>query len=926
MKRRIFTALLAMLIIVTAIPFAANASSDAPEVKASGTDSTFMSGAPISTVRIDNSKITRDNAVIYHPDYSVGFRLDDDGYVYAPKCGVKSGYTGLAYFTLTFADAAILADGTRKNLVVKFNDVTTIGKNGTANYYDYLKFARITNDANMPLVYAPLSVNEKKHIAVRSAITFSVSNAGDSDTMIFAANRINTSRIGNNNFAQIVDASGHYCYSESMEPLSGIADGSDIYTTENSTLNVVEGKTSGSYGIRFVGSGSFNGDYSEGFATVGTAKNGFSSRVWSTAGTNDAPLEIAFFTPVNAFSLETAAGEKGSISLWADGVANSTEAAKLNGGTTSAPLTYSVPGGKDVTLAITPDYGYELDVLSVNGQTVQPTSTQYRPDGGVSYELEISEIAADTAVCATFKKTHIHALSYVNCTNDFGIEVICSEDDCPWTNSKLTVSANVPDTITFLSNQSSSITLSGKDDLAAATHNYVQAKLTYQTIGENPIEYTSFPNVCTDYNAVITITDSRNPNNVKTYSVSKAFTFEKKALDPALIVECWTYGESPINPRLALSSNPEHALVAYYYKPEGADDSEYTTDMPVNAGKYTLKAVRPETAHYKEGVAMGGITIYKAASNPAVPTGITAAYGTKLSDVALPSNWAWDNGDQLVGNPGDNSFSATYTPDDAVNYTTVQANINVNVTKRPITITADDKHSFQGFALADLSYTVNGGIVEGDNLGISLDTNANSDVIGSYAITVTASHPNYDIMLVDGTYTVNEAPEYSFLGDSEIIWTQGSEENADFTIISDIENDLVYGKFTDLKIDGATVGKKNYIASSGSLKISLKADYLNTLAPGEHTVSVSFTDGNVQGKLTLLEAAPIVDDEENTDDSENEEAAENEETAETENAAGSKSLTSPATGNNAGIYFAAFVAFVLAMLAAAVFKKRFRKN
>ncbi|MBR3149952.1 MAG: hypothetical protein IKF64_07260 [Eubacterium sp.] len=925
MKKRIFTALLAMLIIITAIPIAAHAS-DAPEVKAFGTDSTFLSAAPISTVRIDNSKITRDNVVLYHPDYSVGFRLDDDGYVYAPKCGVKSGYTGLAYFTLTFANAAILADGTRKNLVVKFNDVTTIGKNGTASYYDYLKFARITNNANMPLVYAPLSVNEKKHIAVRSAITFSVSNAGDSDTMIFAANQINTNRIGNDNFAQIVDASGHYCYSESMEPLGGIADGSDIYTTENSALNVVEGKTSGSYGIRFVGSGSSNGDYSEGFATVGTAKSGFSSRVWSSAGTNVAPLEIAFFTPVNAFSLETAAGEKGSISLWADGTVNSTEAAELSGGTTSAPLTYSVPGGKDVTLAITPDYGYEIDTLSINGQEAQPTSTQYQPNGGVSYELEISDIAADTAVCATFKKAHIHNLSYVNCTNDFGIEVICSEDGCPWTDSKLTVSANVPDKITFLSPQVSSITLSGKDDLANATHNYVQAKLTYQTIGENPIEYTSFPNACTDYNAVITITDSRDTNNVKTYSVSKTFTFEKKALEPALILENWTYGEAPINPRLALSSNPEHALVAYYYKPEGADDSAYTTDMPVNAGKYTLKAVRPETAHYKEGVAINGITIYQAASNPSVPTGITAVYGTKLSDVALPSNWTWDNDEQLVGNVGDNTFSATYTPDDAVNYTTVQADINVNVTKRPITITADDKKSFKGFSLADLTYTVDGRIVDGDNLGVSLNTNANSDVVGSYEITVAAANPNYNITLVGGTYTINEAPKYSFVGDSEIIWTQGSEENAEFTVVSDIENDLVFGKFTDLNIDGKTVGEKNYIASSGSLKVSLKADYLNTLAPGEHTVLVSFVDGNVQGILNVLAPAPITDDEENTNGSENEEAEENEETADSENTADSKSLTSPATGNNAEIYFSAFIAFALILLATIVFKKRLNNN
>ena len=533
MKKRFFAALLAMLLIISSVPVIVSAS-ESLQVVASGDDASFIKDAPISTVRIDNTKIKRDNVVLYHPDNSVGFRLDDEGYVYAPKCGVKAWYTGLGYFTLTFADAAVLADGTRKNLVIRFNDVTTIGKTDTVNYYDYLKFAHITNNVNAPLTFAPLSVNERKHVAIRSAVTFSVANAGDDDTFIFAANQINANRQDNNNFKNLVDAYGHYAYSESMEPLGGIADGSELYITENSTLYVVEGTSPGTLGVRFVGSGSNAGNYSEGFATVSKAKEGLTTRIWSSAGTNTVPLSIGLLSPVNAFSLETAAGEHGSISLWADGTANSTTAAKLSGGTTSTPLTYSVPGGKDVTLAITPDFSYEIDTLTVNGQEAQPTRTQYNPNGSVNYELDIPAIAADTTVSVTFKKFHIHQLTYADSTTVFGMDVTCTEENCSWTESKLTVSADVPDVVLLGSGLTLPTEPDGKDDLADATRDAVQAKLTYTSKGENPTEYTVFPYILGEYTATITITDAREPNDVKTYSVSKDFVYKEEEDEPVI--------------------------------------------------------------------------------------------------------------------------------------------------------------------------------------------------------------------------------------------------------------------------------------------------------------------------------------------------------------------------------------------------------
>ena len=757
MKKKIISIIIAMLLIVTTIPLSVYANGEAPQAKASGTAANFAKDAPISTVRIDNYKITSMNAVLYHPDYSAGFRLDGDGFVYAERCHVKDWYVGLSYFTLTFANAAILADGTRKDLVVKFDDVTTIGKTGE-DYYDTLKFVRITDDAARPLAFAPLSVNQKKHLCIRSAVSFYVKGAGEDDTMLFAANDINVNRQGNADYASIIHANGHYNYSESMEPLGGIAPGSDFYITENSLLSVMAGTSPSTYGTRFVGNGK-DQSYSDGFAAVGMAKDGFLTRVWSSAGTNEVPLELYFLTSVTGYTLETAAGANGSIALWADGIANSEQAAELAGGTTETPLTYYVPGGKDVTLVITPDHGYELDTLSVGGQTVQPTRTNYQPDGSVSYELDLSEMSADTSVSATFKELHLHDFTYTNRTDIFGIDVTCTAENCPLTESKITVSAAIPDTFEFGKVYYSSLQLSGADALADATHDAVTAALTFKSSGENPVESTSFPSEFGEYTAIITITDARDANNVQTYSVSKPFTYQKADIAPGLILENWTYGEEPVTPRLALSTNPEYARTVYYYKPMGADDSAYTTDFPVNAGEYIVKAVRPETAHYKEGVATGGLTIYQAASNPEIPTGITATYGTKLSDVALPDNWTWDDGEQLLGSLGDTAFSATYTPDDAINYATVQADVSVNVTKRPITVTAEDKSSYQGDALEPLTYTVSGGVVDGDDLGITLDTNADNNVIGEYEITVSADNPNYDITLVNGVYTVSEKPQ-----------------------------------------------------------------------------------------------------------------------------------------------------------------------
>ena len=93
------------------------------------------------------------------------------------------------------------------------------------------------------------------------------------------------------------------------------------------------------------------------------------------------------------------------------------------------------------------------------------------------------------------------------------------------------------------------------------------------------------------------------------------------------------------------------------------------------------------------------------------------------------------------------------------NYDITLENGDLIIGKVPVTITADDKSSKAGDALKELTYKVNGDIVEGDDLGVTVSTDANKDKAGTYDIKVGwSNNKNYDAKLVNGKYTVTAEP------------------------------------------------------------------------------------------------------------------------------------------------------------------------
>ena len=149
-----------------------------------------------------------------------------------------------------------------------------------------------------------------------------------------------------------------------------------------------------------------------------------------------------------------------------------------------------------------------------------------------------------------------------------------------------------------------------------------------------------------------------------------------------------TYGT-----KITLTATPDHdASVTYTYEWYKGDTKltnigETLTLINVNdTGSYTVKVTATDGNQSKAAASNEVIvTINRATPDYTVPTGLTATYGDRLSSVTLPEGWTWVDGNTCVGNAGEQSHTAAFTPDDTANYNRVEQNITVQVDKATLT-------------------------------------------------------------------------------------------------------------------------------------------------------------------------------------------------------------------------------------------------
>ena len=170
-------------------------------------------------------------------------------------------------------------------------------------------------------------------------------------------------------------------------------------------------------------------------------------------------------------------------------------------------------------------------------------------------------------------------------------------------------------------------------------------------------------------------------------------------------------------------------------------DSGYSATVPTGtvADDYSVwYYVKGDDNHSDTDPVQVEVTIKKADPDVTVPDGLTATYGDTLANVDLTDGWAWDAPNTSVGDVGENTFSATFTPSDTANYNTVTENLTVTVSAKDITgavITLGDSLTYTG---QEQTQQITGITVDGLTVTCTVTGNTGTDA-GDYNLTITGT-------------------------------------------------------------------------------------------------------------------------------------------------------------------------------------------
>lgn len=191
------------------------------------------------------------------------------------------------------------------------------------------------------------------------------------------------------------------------------------------------------------------------------------------------------------------------------------------------------------------------------------------------------------------------------------------------------------------------------------------------TLGENRDYTLSYANNTDAGRATVTVTGRGN----YTGKAITHFEITRAEGEATVTIEDWAYKEDAPEP-MAVSATNESPI--FYYKPSGASDEEYSLDPPTLPGKYTLKAVYPQSANYNAVSATCDFEITKAAA-PALemPTEVTVPPEATLGDITLPEGWEWVEETEITD--GQVTAKAVYKGPDAEYYEQTEITVTFNV-------------------------------------------------------------------------------------------------------------------------------------------------------------------------------------------------------------------------------------------------------
>lgn len=327
---------------------------------------------------------------------------------------------------------------------------------------------------------------------------------------------------------------------------------------------------------------------------------------------------------------------------------------------------------------------------------------------------------------------------------------------------------------------------------------------------------------CTNAKTTIKLTDIADTNARKVYVAvrDKAGNLSEKPFE--ITIPAYTVTPTPTPTTAPATPTPTAAPTTYTVTLQGG--TGYTiaatggSKSPVNAGGSFSFTVTPSSGYTRGNgfaVKANGTTL---TSNNGVYT---------ISNI---------NANQTVSVSGivksQNSGGGTLPAAPAITTTTLAAATMGKEYRQQITATGGTPitWSYSGTLPDGMTLAANTGILSGT------PTQEGSFRFAVKATNSTGFSTRQMTLVVAGS-------EYSVTKGANSEWTQGGDKGIDFSGSGK-------GTFT-VKVDGAAVAAGKYTASSDGSTVTLKPEYLDTLAAGSHTVTLVYTDGSAKAKFTI---------------------------------------------------------------------------
>jgi len=360
-------------------------------------------------------------------------------------------------------------------------------------------------------------------------------------------------------------------------------------------------------------------------------------------------------------------------------------------------------------------------------------------NAGTDFELNYYIVSGETETALDGAPTNVGSYKVtVNAKGNY-----TGSKSAPFTITPATITPTVEITGWAYGATANTPTVSGNTGSGNVTYEY---KLKN---AEDSEYKTDVPTEAGEYTVKATIAATAN---YEAATATADFTISKASITPTVTLEGWTYGTTAKTP--SVSGNTESGNVTYEYKLKNAEDSEYKTDVPTEAGEYTVKATIAATANYEAATATADFTISKA--TPSIifdEENYSATYGEAFT---APTPTTSPEGLTVVVTSSSNTQVATIANGVisiiGVGETTITVsfagNDNYNATTATYKLTV-------GAASMEIVGTGYSGIYDGQAHGITV--NAPQDAVIKYGTT-------------EGTYNLETSPEYTDAGNYTVYY------------------------------------------------------------------------------------------------------------------------------------------------------------